>query len=176
MHAFIIDLHGVSSRLENKQLAGCIISIEAKYLGALLVISSAQSIEEQTAVAGLSRGINIDCNLGRQTAVPPIWIIDGVVYDLYNLPQQFIAGIIPVVNNFARLRLEFVTEDLNGVVFQCVTFDENGTLNGTATRLTVIPSKRLIGLKLDHYELLTLYLIVGVWVCSVILGYVAGSD
>ena len=96
---------------------------------------------DQVAVAGISRNINIQCNLGRQETAP-FWIINGSILELFSIPQTFLPGTMLVVNGFAGLTIPVVTTDLDGVTFQCGTYNEDGMIVlGSGTRLIVLPSK-----------------------------------
>lgn len=47
-----------------------------------------------------------------------------------------------MVDSFTGLTIPLVTLDLDGVVFQCATFNENGMIVlGGGTRLRILPSK-----------------------------------
>ena len=84
------------------------------------------------AVAGFST--NIPCDFGRQEEAP-FWIINGTVYELFSIPRNF--PFIPVVDSFSTLHIPFVYLALNGITFQCITFDERGADVGELARLTV---------------------------------------
>ena len=92
------------------------------------------------AVEGVSININIPCSL--RLDVAPFWAINGSVHELFNIPQSFPYGLIPVVDSFTGLTIPVVTSDLDGIIFQCAIFDENGrTILGIGTRLRVQPGK-----------------------------------
>ena len=87
------------------------------------------------AVEGVSTNIIIPCNL--QLDVAPFWIVNGSVYELFN---SLLYGLIPVVGRFTGLTIPVVTQDLDGIIFQCATFNENGrTILGGGIRLRVQP-------------------------------------
>ena len=95
---------------------------------------------DQIAVAGVSTNIGIQCELARQDEAP-FWMINGSIYELFSIPHSFLSNgvpVIPTVNSFARLTIPRVTTDLNGTVFQCGLFGNNGViLDGQRTRLVI---------------------------------------
>jgi hypothetical protein len=115
-------------------------------LGFFVALSLQQTISEQVAVEGVSMNIIISCTL--RLDVAPFWIINGSVYELFSIPQNFLFGVIPVVDTFSALIIPQVTTDLTGLVFQCASFNAGGmTILGVATRLIVVPCKRLRGMQ-----------------------------
>lgn len=102
------------------------------------MLTSQQQILEQEATEGVSTNIFIPCNLHQDVA--PYWIINGLVYELFGIPQSFPFGLIPAVDSFTGLLIPTVTLDLDGVTFQCASFNENGMrILGTGTRLIIHP-------------------------------------
>lgn len=95
---------------------------------------------DQRAVAGISTNINIQCNLGRQVEAP-FWFINVSVYELFSI--RLYVNFIPTVESYSLLTIPTVTEDLNGTIFQCASFNEIGMLLlGIAIRLIVFPSNK----------------------------------
>ena len=103
----------------------------------LVAYSHQQTFTEQTAVAGFSTNINIQCNLNRQAA-PPFWLINGTAYELFSIPFQFQAGIIPEVNGYSALTIPEVSSSLHNLYFQCVVASASGVVYGSITRLIVV--------------------------------------
>ena len=98
------------------------------------------------AVEGLSTNIIIPCNL--QLDVAPFWIVNGSVYELFNIPLS-LPYVIPVVDRFTGLTIPVVTLDLDEIIFQCATFNENGrTILGGGIRLRVHPGTLSYSLKI----------------------------
>ena len=99
------------------------------------------AIQNQTAVAGISRNIHIPCDL-REHKGTSFWSINDTIYEAFSIPQYFPS--IPVITKFGVLTISSVTPDLNNVVFLCASFDDSGNLRSTpegATRLIVFSSK-----------------------------------
>ena len=92
------------------------------------------------AVDGVSININIPCT-GLGLNVAPFWAINGSVHELFNIPWSFPYA---EVDSFTGLTIPVVTSDLDGIMFQCATFNENGrTMLGSGTRLRVHPGRVL---------------------------------
>jgi hypothetical protein len=121
--------HFIKFKAHWSTISGCFVAL------------SQQQIAEQVAVERLSRNINIECAL--RLDVAPFWIINGSVYELFSIPQNFMRGTIPEVNSFAVLVIPQVFLNLTGLLFQCASFSDDGTMTlGAASRLVVIQSKR----------------------------------
>ena len=96
---------------------------------------------DQTAVAGVSTNIAIQCDLGWQDEAP-FWMINGSIYELFSIPHSFLSNgvpVIPTVDSFARITIPQITTDLNETVFQCILFKDNDVvLDAGRTRLIVM--------------------------------------
>ena len=105
-----------------------------------LVLFAAESNEltvDKVAVEGLSRNVDILCNLDRQFH-PLYWKIQGQIYDLYSIPELFI------IREHEAITIPTVDRRMDGWDFQCFTVDprrENRLHPGQITNLTVLYSK-----------------------------------
>ena len=94
--------------------------------------TAAQPIKT-VAVEGLSKNINILCDLDRQFH-PVYWKIENQIYDLYNVPAMFI------VRGHEAISMPEVDRRMNGWRFQCFTVEptnEDGLNPGQVTILMV---------------------------------------
>ena len=100
----------------------------------LVVRNQAQTTFAKTAVEGVSRNINILCDLDRQFH-PLYWKINELIYDQYNVPQIF------TVVGHEALVISDVDRRMDGWRFQCFTVNpssSDGLTPGFVTILTII--------------------------------------
>ena len=100
----------------------------------LIVRNQCQTTFAKTAVEGVSRNINILCDLDRQF-YPLYWKINELIYDQYNVPQNF------TVVEHEALVISDVDRRMDGWRFQCFTVNpssSDGLTPGFVTILTII--------------------------------------
>ena len=100
-------------------------------------VTAALETAHLVAVEGLSANVNILCNLDHETG-PLYWRINGLVFDLYSVPEAFEA------EGYVGLVIPRVHRGMDGWTFQCFTVADarNSYFNlGELTILTVIYSK-----------------------------------
>ena len=102
----------------------------------VLILEVSHQQKEQVAVAGVSTNINILCNLDRDEEAP-FWFINNTAYELFSIPFDF--PYIPTVNSFSQLTIPVVVLELDNTLFQCASYEDNGSVNhGKAELLSVM--------------------------------------
>ena len=103
-------------------------------LQARLGLICGQTVVPKTVVEGFSTNVDILCDLDRQFH-PLYWRVDGLVFDLYNVPELF-----EVVEHEA-LTIGVVDRRMDGWRFQCFTVNptrQDDETPGQMTLLTVV--------------------------------------
>ena len=96
------------------------------------------TIVRKTVVEGLSRNVNIPCNLHRPTNSLPYWNISGYIYELFSLPSSFKA------DGPEAITIPTVDRSLDSLTLQCLVIDtdsDEGFMVGQFTILTVVSGK-----------------------------------
>lgn len=100
---------------------------------------------QETAVAGFSRNVKIQCSITADyeqesvtiSGFDVFWIINGSVYGLLQVPRDFV---VCSSENINCLEIPNIESEMDGYTFQCVSIDHhrNTQYLGGVTALTVI--------------------------------------
>ena len=94
----------------------------------------------QTSIQGIS-GVdtNVDINCIEEFSFAPFWIVNGSVYGLLHVPNEFVVC-SEISCNPNSLRIPVAQNEMDGYTFQCVGIDYNTNTHhlGRQTELSVI--------------------------------------
>ena len=110
----------------------------------MISILQVRNQHQTTGVEGVSRNLQILCDLVDRQFYPLYWKINELIYNQYNVPEIF-----TVIGHEAVVIIDQVDRSMDGWRFQCFTVDptsSNGLTPGLVTILTIIYGNNLIEL------------------------------